>query len=208
MSTSPIQLIGITAYGAIAATAMSFAAFSVIEKRRNMRELQEDILKKLSEDYQITAKDIFHFGRSFNLSTKQTITSIYSIYRKIDNKEAFGKLKLIVSEIEREEPFDDLPDEVKPSLVRLSHLTESSPEASDRHILQPITSTLNKYVELQSNYEKVKRRNNLAILMTVVSFVITLISFYYTAKTPTTNEIKKAIEPLLQEKKQDNPIKQ
>lgn len=39
-----------------------------------------------------------------------------------------------------------MPDEVKPSLVRLSKLTEQSSEESDKHILNPIIGVLVKYV--------------------------------------------------------------
>jgi hypothetical protein len=63
----------------------------------------------------------------------------------------------LVVEIEKEEPFDELPDEVKPSLSRLLKIIESSKDESDKHVLLPITSALNKYTELKLEQEKNKK---------------------------------------------------
>ncbi|MGL6632215.1 hypothetical protein ACSZOF_01385 [Aeromonas veronii] len=130
---------------------------------------------------------------------------IYRLYAEVDEPTTFSVLKKLVVEIEKEEPFDELPDEVKPSLSRLLKIIESSQDDSDKHILLPITSTLNKYTELKSEQEKVKKQTNRAYIITIISFVVGAISFYFTLKSPSDVDIKRAMEQVLIERSATNP---
>lgn len=111
-----------------------------------------------------------------------------------------------MAEIEKEEPFDELPDEVKPSLSRLSKLIEKSNDSADKHILLPVTTALTKYVELKVEQEKAKKQTNRAYVITIISFVVGAISFYFTLKSPSEADIKKAMEQVLSEKASNVPV--
>jgi len=191
-------------YIAVIAGAIVFVFWMTIQKRKSMESMKGNIKQKLSSSVSISAKDVTLIGRSFDLSPKSSRDVIYRLYAEIDERITFSALKKLVVEIEKEEPFDELPDEVKPSLSRLLKIIESSQDDSDKHILLPITSTLNKYTELKSEQEKTKKQTNRAYIITIISFAVGAISFYFTLKSPSDVDIKRAMEQVLIERSATN----
>lgn len=205
MTKEVLNLFMAVFYIAVMAGAIVFVFWMTIQKRKNMESMKGNIKQKLSSSVSLSAKDITLIGRSFDLSPKSSRDVIYRLYAEVDEPTTFSVLKKLVVEIEKEEPFDELPDEVKPSLSRLLKIIESSQDDSDKHILLPITSTLNKYTELKSEQEKVKKQTNRAYIITIISFVVGAISFYFTLKSPSDVDIKRAMEQVLIERSATNP---
>lgn len=174
-----------------------FFSWLTIQRRKNAEAMRKNILSKFSSDIDLTAKDIVHIGKAFSLSAYQARQVIYKIYSEANKKDEFSKLKNLICEIEKEEPFDELPDEVKPSLIRLAKVSESSGEESDRHILSPIVQTLNKYVDLKSEQEKLKKQTNRAYVITIISFIFGAVSTYFTISAPTAADIAKEMQNIL-----------
>ncbi|MFM5181455.1 hypothetical protein ACEUAY_18015 [Aeromonas veronii] len=205
MTKEVLNLFMAVFYISVMAGAIVFVFWMTIQKRKNMESMKGNIKQKLSSSVSLSAKDITLIGRSFDLSPKSSRDVIYRLYAEVDEPTTFSVLKKLVVEIEKEEPFDELPDEVKPSLSRLLKIIESSQDDSDKHILLPITSTLNKYTELKSEQEKVKKQTNRAYIITIISFVVGAISFYFTLKSPSDVDIKRAMEQVLIERSATNP---
>ncbi|MFM5465821.1 hypothetical protein [Aeromonas simiae] len=204
MTKEVLNLFMAVFYIAVMAGALVFVFWMAIQKRKNMESMKGNIKQKLLSSVSLSAKDITLIGRSFDLSPKNSRDVIYRLYAEIDEPTTFSALKTLVVEIEKEEPFDELPDEVKPSLSRLLKIIESSQDDSDKHILLPITSTLNKYTELKSEQEKTKKQTNRAYIITIISFVVGAISFYFTLKSPSDVDIKRAMEQVLIERSATN----
>ena len=177
-----------------------FLSWMTIQKRKNKDRMRANVMKKLTANVTLSAKDIIHIGRGFDLSSQSSRDVVFKLYADVDDAASFTTLKDLVTEIEKEEPFDELPDEVKPSLARLSKVIEQSTDSADKHILLPITTTLTKYVELKVDQEKAKKKTNRAYVITIISFVVGAISFYFTLKSPSEVDIKKAMEQVLAEK--------
>ncbi|WGO99478.1 hypothetical protein QFX18_05305 [Saccharophagus degradans] len=171
-----------------------FMSWLTIQRRKNAEAMRKNIYSKLKSEIELSSKDVVNIGKSFDLTAFQSRKVIYKIFRDTEDKASFESLKMLVQEIETEEPYDEMPDEVKPSLVRLSKITEESNEESDKHILSPITSTLSKYVELKSEQEKLKKQTYRAYVVTVISFVVGAISFYFTLTSPTAKDIAHEIQ--------------
>ena len=174
--------------------AIGFTAWVFIVKRKHMALMKKNVLEKLSSGFELTSKDIVHIGRGFGLSPYQSRNIIYKIHSDIKDKDEFYRLKSLIEDIEKEEPFDELPDEVKPSLIRLTAITSSSDSESDRHLLSPIVHTLSKYMDMQSEQENLKKKTNRAYILTVVSFFIGAISFYFTLQSPSAEQIATEIQ--------------
>lgn len=204
MTKEVLNLFMAAFYIAVMAGAIVFVFWMAIQKRKNMESMKANIKQKLSSSVSLSAKDITLIGRGFDLSPKSSRDVIYRLYAEIDEPTTFSALKKLVVEIEKEEPFDELPDEVKPSLSRLLKIIESSQDDSDKHILLPITSTLNKYTELKSEQEKTKKQTSRAYIITIISFVVGAISFYFTLKSPSDVDIKRAMEQVLIERSVTN----
>lgn len=177
-----------------------FLSWMTIQKRKNKDRMRASVVKKLTSNVTLSAKDIMHIGRGFDLSPQSSRDVVFKLYADVDDSASFTTLKALVADIEKEEPFDELPDEVKPSLARLSKVIEQSTDSADKHILLPITTTLTKYVELKADQEKAKKQTNRAYLITIISFVMGASSFYFTLKSPSETDIKKAMEQVLAEK--------
>ncbi|AKX53515.1 hypothetical protein [Thiopseudomonas alkaliphila] len=204
MTNEVLNLFMAAFYIAVIAGAIVFVFWMTIQKRKNMERMKGNIKHKLSSSVSLSAKDITLIGRGFDLSPKSSRDVIYRLYAEVDERKAFSELQNLVVEIEKEEPFDELPDEVKPSLSRLLKIIESSKDESDKHILLPITSTLNKYTELKLEQEKTKKQTSRAYIITIISFVVGAISFYFTLKSPSDVDIKRAMEQVLIERSATN----
>lgn len=193
MKSDILNLIIGGSYIAIIVVFGIFMSWFTIQRRKNTEAMRKNINSKLNSNISLSSRDIVNIGKSYDLSASQSRKIIYKAFRDTENKDTFESLKLLVQEIESEEPYDDMPDEVKPSLVRLSKLTEQSYEESDKHILSPITSVLTKYVELKAEQDKLKKQTTRAYVLTIVSFVIGAISFYFTLSSPSAKDIAKEI---------------
>lgn len=193
MSPSTFNVIITGSYIFIIIVFSIFMSWITIQRRKNLDAMRKNIHTKIATGIQLNSKDIVNIGKSFDLTAFQSRKVIYRIFREADSKESFESLNKLVKEIEIEEPFDDMPDEVKPSLVRLSKMAEESNEESDKHILSPIIGTLSKYVEQKNEQEKLKKQTNRAYVVTIISFVVGAISFYFTLTSPTAEDIAKEI---------------
>ncbi len=195
----------ISIYILLAAGAAMYLSWMTIQRKKNVERMMDNIMGKLAANVTLTAKEVVHLGRGFDLSPKLSGDAVYRLYTQANDVESYEKLKTLVTDIEREEAFDELPDEVKPSLSRLGKLIEESKEPSDKHILLPLTTTLGKYVELKAEQEKAKKQTARAYIITVISFLVGTVSFYYTLKSPSEADIKRDMAQVLNEKGMATP---
>jgi hypothetical protein len=194
------NLLLIILYGLLIAGAGIYLSWMAIQRRKNMSMMSGNIKNKLKANIRLSPKNIVHIGRGYNLTARMSRDVIYNLYATIDDAASHTALDALVADIEKEELFDDLPDEVKPSMSRLTKLVDNSTEVSDKQVLSPITRKLNEYVELKAEQEKAKKQTYRAYLITVISFMVGIISFYYTIKTPSDGDIKKAVEEAFSER--------
>jgi len=173
-----------------------FMSWMTIQRRKNAEAMRKNVLAKFKSGITLSSKDVVNIGKSFDLTAFQSRKVIYKIFRDADDGESFSRLQSLIQEIEVEEPFDDLPDEVKPSLVRLTKISKDTKEESDKHILSPIIHTLNKYVEVKSEQEKLKKQTTRAYAVSIISFVIGAVSFYFTLTAPSASEIAQEINSI------------
>lgn len=163
--------------------------WNVRKREESRKQLQADLKLKLENGFNLTSQDIVLLGRAHDLSPFNSRLALYRVYKDLTDTESFEKLKSLVSEIHKEEPFDTMPDEVKPSLSRISELTSSSSSDTDKHLLNPITNILTKYQDLVEEQKKTKKQTYIAYVITIVSFVFGAISLYYAITAPSAADI-------------------
>ncbi len=193
MTQESLNLIVGLFYVVALVVALVFLSWFAIQQRKHRDAAQRDILAKLAAGLTLTSKDIVHIGQAYNISPHQSRTIVYRIYGQTNNEKEFMLLKSLIDDIEKEEPFDNLPDEVKPSLVRITQLLSNSSEELDKHILTPVVQALSRYIEQRGEQEKLKKQTNRAYMVTVFSFMVGAISFYFTVTAPSAEEIAKAL---------------
>lgn len=167
-----------------------------MKKEEKLRRMQSDLKDKITKNFKLSPQDITLLGRAHGLSPISSRLALYRVYKDIDDSESFEKLKILVREIQKEEPFDTMPDEIKPSLSRISELTSSSDNESDRHLLTPITNIMVKYLDLVEVQRRTKKQAYIAYILTIVSFVIGVVSLYFAIKTPSAAEIAQQLKQM------------
>lgn len=191
-------------YMLVIAGAVVFLSWMTIQRRINMERMRVNVSQKLAANVILSVKDVACIGRGFDLSAQNSRDVIYKLYVEANEPTSFEALKALIADIESDEPFDELPDEVKPSLSRIGKLIESSSAVSDKNIMLPISTTLNKYVELKAEQEKAKNQIYRAYAITIISFVVGAMSFYFMLKSPSEGDIKKVMEQVLAEREAGN----
>ena len=174
----------------VGAIAMSFL---MLEKRKARHSLRESISKKMTGGIQLSAADVITMAKGVGLQRPSVNRTVYQLLHDTNDAQTFEKLKVLSVQLEKEEPFDDLPEEVKPSLVRLSELCDGSQQRSDQFLLTPIQKTLGSYVELKADAEKMKKQTKWVNIIGIVSFIIGVWGFYLTWKSPDAKDIETAV---------------
>ncbi|AZG35787.1 MULTISPECIES: hypothetical protein [Shewanella] len=176
-------------YAVIILFGMGGAVWTVKRRNEKINNLQQDLKSKIKNDFELTSQDITLIGSAYDLSASSSRLALYRVYKDIDKKDDFKKLKTLVEQLQKDEPFDTMPDEVKPSLSRISNLASDSPVDSDKHILTPITNILTKYQDLLEEQKKTKKQASIAYTLTVASFFVGAISLYYAFVSPSAKDI-------------------
>lgn len=188
-----LSIIFIVAYLALLFVGAVSVFIVYLEKRKARSALRDSILKKIENNISLSLSDVTSIAKGVNLQRPSVSRTIYKLLHDTNEPTLFQKFKELSKELEKEEPFDDLPEEVKPSLVRLSELCTDSHQKSDQFLLTPIQKTLATYVELKIEVEKTKKWSKLFNTLGIVSFIVGLLGFYLTLKSPDIKDIEAAV---------------
>ena len=189
-----IAIFGI--YGIIIIFFVFLAVMEVRKRKESIKKLETDLKNKIKNKFVLSPNDITLIGQAYGLSPSNSRLALYRVYRDIEDKEVFDSLNKLVAEIQENEPFDTMPDEVKPSLSRLQILTSKSNLESDKHLLTPITNILTKYQQLLEDKKKNQKKSNIAYTLTVASSLVGIIGLYLAFVSPSAQDIAKELNDL------------
>ncbi len=161
-----------------------------LDKRRGRAELKASILVKLMASIALSAKDVNTMARGAGLARASVSKCLSQLLLETNDQQAFASLQKLAADLEKTEPFEDLPPEVKPSLVRLQELIEESSQKSDVHLLSPIQRALGSYVEQKAELESSKRTGKWMNLISIIGFIVGLWGFYFAWKSPDAEEME------------------
>ena len=173
-----------------------WAIWMFSEKTKRMKSMQSDLAEKISNKFNLDPQDIVSLGRAHNLSPANSRTVLCKVYKDIKDPEAFASLKKLLTEVETAEPFDTMPDEVKPTLISLSNIINKDNSPENKHILTPITNILTKYIELVEEQKKVKKQTYIAYIITIFSFFVGVLGLYYAFSAPSAIEIAEQLNTI------------
>ncbi|MDW7547653.1 hypothetical protein [Pseudoalteromonas peptidolytica] len=193
-------------YGIIAIFFVSFAVMEARKRRENIKKLEADLKNKIKNKFELSSKDITLIGQAYGLSPSNSRLALYRVYRDIEDKEVFDSLNKLVAEIQENEPFDTMPDEVKPSLSRLQVLTSKSDVESDKHLLTPITNILTKYQQLLEDKKKTQKKSNIAYTLTIASSLVGVIGLYFAFVSPSAQDIAKELNDISEQELHNKQI--
>ena len=158
------------------AAALSYLMRPLLLEQKDRREkarakLKAQLQKKLQSNIKLEAHEISDIGRGLGLSTAQSVEALYELYSETEDQEQHANFKSLLTEINRAEPFESFPAEVRPSLARLSFICNETTQESDKELLHPITKVLTEYQDMKKDHASIKKQSR-------VSYVVALISFF------------------------------
>jgi hypothetical protein len=167
-----------------------------IDKRRGRTKLEASILAKLKASIAISAKDVNTMARSAGIARTSVSQVLSQLLLEANEQQAFASLQKLAADVEKTEPFEDLPPEVKPSLARLQELIDVSSQKSDVHLLSPIQRALGSYVEQKAELESSRRVQKWMNLISVIGFIVGLGVSILLGRVPTQRRWKPYLEKL------------
>lgn len=182
--------------------AISIGIYIAFKSAKNKKKWTEDlkngVLNKIKSGIDISANDVNLMARATGLSTKSVSECISKLLLIENNKEIFEKIRSLSIDFNKIEPYENLPDEVKPSLMRIQELIDVSNRSSDMALLNPIQRNLASYAEQKNEYETSKKRSKWFNLITIIGFVVGIIGLYFTLNTPDSKDIEKIIRSAIE----------
>jgi hypothetical protein len=163
--------------------------YMAVRVRKSRRTMKDNLSRKISAGVSLVAADLVNMGKGLDLNRFSVNRCLNQLLCEEDDSQRFIELRRLISEMEKEDPFDELPDEVKPSLVRLSEISDASPLKSDHLLLIPVQKTLAAYVELKAEIGKGKTFARIMNALAIAGFIIGAWGFYLTLKSPDAKDI-------------------
>ena len=167
--------------------------------RRGREELRTSVLGKLGAKFDLTAADLDRFCNAHGVdktSAKRVLDRIYAGSPPEIEVEVVDRLRPLLEEVEANQPYDHLPIEVRPSLVRIDSLVAKSSDHQDRAVLGPILAALNEYVGFAAERKRLSVHKNVAYAIGVVSLVIGGATLYL---TPSEEQLARSVASELTE---------
>lgn len=210
LETLPIML---AAIGAVAAASMTKFLTPMLYEQRKRREkrrikVRDLITAKFTKDIDLGVRDILDIARGADASSSDGIEALYELYANSDDVELHKKLKALLEEYNREEPFQSLPEEARPSLARISTLCEESTLVTDRELIHPIRKFLEEYQQMKQDHQSIKRQSWISYIVAIVSFFIGTIGLILAFKGPSKEFVSTEIRSALAEQSESSKTQQ
>jgi translation elongation factor EF-1beta len=167
------------------------------EKKRT--KLKEQIKKKIDNKIDLEANEIADIGRGFGLSAGNAMDVLYQLYSEAEDGESHSRYKKLLLEINRTEPFESLPEEVRPSLARLSEISHLTNQESDKELLHPITKVLEEYQEMKRDHATMRKQNKISYIVALISFFVGVVGLVLAFTGPSKEFIQEQIQKSTQQ---------
>lgn len=172
--------------------AFPIALWSKYKKKRKFRDVIHQFLHKGEN---LDLNDIINMRDALDLSEYDSRKIIKGLYLDIPKHQTINleKVRAIQNAIEKEEPFEGCPHELKPSLIEIREIIKkNNPENSE--LLLPVVKDLKEFNKIQQEYSKIKWQNKMAFWFTIFGFFLSLIGLIYgVTTTPSSDEIAKSV---------------
>ncbi len=160
------------------------------QQGKEKSKLKEKLQSKIKNNIKLEAKEIIEIGRGFELSSGQSIACLNQLYSNTDVKDEHDIYKGLLEDLNKAKPFEALPDEVRPSLARLTVLCSESQHESDNELLNPIKKVLEEYKQIKIDHDSMKKRSYISYMVAIISLFIGVGGFWYAFSGPSKDFLK------------------
>lgn len=169
-------------------------------RKKREKQFKTTINQFLDKDENLNLRDIISMREALDINEYQSRQIIKALYFDINNDEinknqqiTLEKIRLLQDAIEKEEPFEGCPNELKPSLIEIREIIKKhKPDNSE--LLLPLVKDLKEFNKMSQEYSKIKWQNKIAFWITICGFILSVIGLLYTiTATPSSDAIAKSV---------------
>lgn len=173
---------------------MSRMTLMVDDRSKERRKaLLDNIAEKLKDNIDLNVQDILNIGRGVGASHSDSIGVIFQLLAAAKDGQEVAAAKKLVAELNAKEPFEDLPEEVKPSLLRLSEMCKQATSDSDKSLLIPVHRALATYKTMLIDHATIKSQSRISYVVAIVSVCIGIVGLVLAFRTPSVKAIEQVV---------------
>ena len=147
-------------------------------RKKREKQFKTTINQFLDKDENLNLRDIISMREALDINEYQSRQIIKALYFDINNDEinknqqiTLKKIRLLQDAIEKEEPFEGCPNELKPSLIEIREIIKQhKPDNSE--LLLPLVKDLKEFNKMSQEYSKIKWQNKIAFWITICVFIL------------------------------------
>lgn len=168
------------------------AFFSVLAVRDHSNDNQTEkeklgavVLDRLAADIPVSRADVHRFANALELSQSEAQNALEQLYSEETSEtitpEVLDRIAQLLGELEMQQPYENLPAEVRQSLVRMNRLVRSASQDNQDvdMMLSPIVNALHNYVELADQKKRQVVHLFAAYAISVASMILGGAALFY-----------------------------
>ena len=190
-----LNILLVVLYVASMAFALFVGTYSWAKTIKDRRVLAYVVQDKLQKGIDLKAKDVQLIAYGMRMPAGSVNMVVAGLLSKVNVPELFAKIRLLVDELQKEEPLSDLPSDLRPFVSRITDLCVASPHPSDHSLVTPIHARLVGLIEANA---KRSFRARLLNVLSVVGFVVGAWGTYLTWASPSTKDIQAIVTTSVQ----------
>ncbi len=175
---------GVVVYIILAIVVIWTLTYEHRRKKAGIEDLKKTILAKATAFNEISVWEVGNFARAFGIGRQSIDKAMSQLLAETKDKPLYECIKKVALDLEKKAPFENLPDEVKPSLHRIQELIDASALPSDALLLSSIQNALGNHVELKREAEAAKHIGKWLNALSIVGFFVGIFGLYLTFKSP------------------------
>ncbi|RRD56490.1 hypothetical protein EII20_10690 [Comamonadaceae bacterium OH2545_COT-014] len=183
------NIVVILTYGVLLIAIFIGSAVVIWHEYVGRRKLRSRLERALEEKVELPAHKVQLIARGLGLNPAAANRIVFRMLGDHHGPNHDGLYEL-ARQLEKVEPFAELPDEIKPVLVRLAEMADQSALSSDKLLIEPVRKSISDYVKLKNDVE---RRRRFTLLVNFIGIASFLVGLYATFTAPGIDEIKEAI---------------
>lgn len=150
------------------------------------RRLRSQLEHALQENIDLPAHKVQLMTRGLGLNSGVANRVVFKMlgYHVGETHERIYEL---AKQLEKVEPFSDLPEEIRPIVVRLSELCEGSSIKSDNLLIEPVRKSLFDFEALKN---ETKRSRKFTVMINLLGVVTFILGAYATFTAPNMEDLK------------------
>ena len=190
--------------GLILATLLNFYVDRLLNAPQRKREeakkrLYQNVLEKFKGNINLTVDDVWSIGRGMGVARADSIEVLYMLMVEAKEQKHLDTIRQLLGNLNKKAPYEDLPDDVKPAVIRLSEICSEAKLESDKSLLIPIQRSLSEYKIMLGEHQKMKKQSRVSYIVGIFSFLVGIVALAIAFRGPTVADVRETVTSAIQE---------